>query len=224
MRISLPYGESSQTATIDHAGECRHLYVRSLPRPRPPGALLNAALEHPVSSPTLPEFLNGSHRVTVLVPDKTRYCMLDRILPLVLHRIHECGIARRDVTILIANGTHMPQSGEQRRAMLGGEICDAYTVVEHRARAEEDCVYAGTTRYGTDVKLNRVVVEADRVVVVGTVVHHYFAGFGGGPKMFLPGVSAYSTALENHRRTLLPGGAFHPGCRDGTLDGNPVAE
>ncbi len=224
MRLSLPYGESSQTATIDHAGECRHLFIRSVPGARSAGALLDVALEHPVSSPTLAEFLTGGRRVAVLVPDKTRYCMLNRLLPLVLNRVHESGIASRDVTIVIANGTHAPQSAEERRAMLGGAICDSYTVVEHRARAEEDCVYVGTTRFGTEVKLNRVVAEADRVVVVGTVVHHYFAGFGGGPKMFLPGVAAYGTALANHRRTLLPDGGFHTGCRDGALDGNPVAE
>ncbi len=224
MRVSLPYGESVQTASIDHAGECRHLFVRSVPEPAPLDALLDGALEHPIASPGLADFIEGGRRVVVLVPDRTRYCMLDRTLRPVLDRIHDSGIPAHHVTIVIANGTHAPQSEEERRALLGGDICDAYTVVEHRAKVEEDCVHVGTTRYGTDVKLNRVAAEADRVVVVGTVVHHYFAGFGGGPKMFLPGVAAYSSALANHRRTLLPDGGFHPGCRDGAVEGNPVAE
>lgn len=96
--------------------------------------------------------------------------------------------------------------------------------MEHDSRNEGETLYLGTTRFGTDVKINRRIAGADKIFATGTIVHHYFAGFGGGAKLLLPGVAAHSSALQNHRRTLTENGEFHPNCRDGATQGNPVYE
>jgi lactate racemase len=163
-------------------------------------------------------------KIVVIVPDKTRRAATDVVLPLLLDELAQAGVRGEQVCILFATGTHAAQSDEERAALLGHHIMKRYRVVEHDSRDNESCVYVGTTEYGTPVLLNRLVVEADTVLIAGTVVHHYFAGFGGGPKMFLPGVAAYESAVANHRRTITEEGTFHPGCRDGNLAGNPVAE
>jgi nickel-dependent lactate racemase len=58
----------------------------------------------------------------------------------------------------------------------------------------------------------------ERVLVVGSVEPHYFAGFTGGRKGFLPGISAYETIERNHRNALDPASQIL------RLDGNPVHE
>ena len=39
---------------------------------------------------------------------------------------------------------------------------------------------------------------ADRLLVIGSVEPHYFAGYTGGRKGVIPGVAAYSTIVANH--------------------------
>src|SRR6185503_15976952 len=84
----------------------------------------------------------------------------------------------------------------------------------------------GRTSRGTPVWVDRGVVEADLRVLTGRISHHYFAGFSGGRKSILPGVSARATIVANHRLVL----DFSRGCRvhdrvfGGNLVGNPVHE
>ncbi|MFQ5799088.1 MAG: lactate racemase domain-containing protein, partial [Bacteroidota bacterium] len=82
----------------------------------------------------------------------------------------------------------------------------------------------GTTERGTPVTIHQAVTNADKVLVVSEVNHHYFAGFGGGAKTVMPGVAAYDSIVQNHRLTLTGDGDFHPLCFDGNLEGNPVYE
>ncbi len=78
--------------------------------------------------------------------------------------------------------------------------------------------YLGRTSRGTEVHLNRLVTDASSVVVIGSVEPHYFAGFTGGRKSFLPGVAAFETVRQNHSHALDPSSCFM------ALDGNPVHE
>ena len=78
-------------------------------------------------------------------------------------------------------------------------------------------VFVGTTRSGTAVRFNRRVMDARNLIVIGTVEPHYFAGFTGGRKSFLPGCAAYETVESNHRFALDRG--FHdlrPGGQSGS--------
>ena len=181
------------------------------------------ALDHPIGAPPLRSVATG-RSIVILVPDKTRRAATDIVLPCLLNELQLAGIEDHCITIVFATGTHPPQTQAEQEAILGPGMHGRFNVIEHNARDESACVLLGTTRFGTPVLLNRAVAEADFVIVAGTIVHHYFAGFGGGAKMFLPGVAAYSSAVTNHRRTVTPGGTFHSACRDGNIDGNPVME
>lgn len=76
----------------------------------------------------------------------------------------------------------------------------------------------GKTRYGNELWLNKHVTTADRIVVIGSVEPHYFAGFTGGRKSLLPGVAGYSTIEQNHRFAL------HAEAKALNLTGNPIHE
>lgn len=66
--------------------------------------------------------------------------------------------------------------------------------------------------------LNRKVLEAPAVIVIGSVEPHYFAGFTGGRKSLFPGLTDFETIERNHNL------AVSLACRPLRLEGNPVAE
>ncbi len=220
MILRLPYGRGSIVADL-RGLHCRELRPAA-PRHAPPvAALVEAALDRPAAGPSLAELARGKRRVTVLVPDATRKAALPEVLPLVLGRL-----AGNGVTVLVACGTH-PPAGEQELAALVGPLPAGVRVLQHDARDESALVRVGTLASGEPVRLHRAAVEADLLVAVSTVQHHYFVGFGGGPKMVFPGVAGYAEIQANHGKVLDLAGdppRRHPRCEPGVIEGNPVAE
>jgi nickel-dependent lactate racemase len=68
------------------------------------------------------------------------------------------------------------------------------------------------------VFLNRVFAQADIKILLGDVNLHYYAGYGGGRKSVLPGVSGVETVQHNHAMML------NANAKTGLLEGNPVHE
>ena len=81
-----------------------------------------------------------------------------------------------------------------------------------------DCVHVGTTSRGTPVDIDRRVAEADRRICLGNIEYHYFAGYSGGAKAIMPGVSTRDAIQANHCRMVESAACA------GKLDGNPVRE
>ncbi|MFQ5677732.1 MAG: nickel-dependent lactate racemase, partial [bacterium] len=122
-------------------------------------------------------------------------------------------------------GSHPSHNREEIRRLVGKEIGARISLVEHDSKNTEDLVFLGTTKFGTPVSLNRRILETDVLLVAGTVVHHYFAGYGGGPKMINPGCAGYETITRNHALTIdQKTGTIHSKCQIGVLEGNPVQE
>jgi nickel-dependent lactate racemase len=197
------------------------------PRHAPPApALAEAALERPAAGPALAALARGKRRVTVLVPDATRRASLPDLLPVVLARLVGAGVETGAITVLVACGTH-PGVESEALARLLGPLPVGVRVAQHDARDDSQLVRVGALASGEPVRLNRLAVEADLLVAVSTVQHHYFAGFGGGPKMVFPGVAGYREIQANHGKVIDLAGdppRRHPRCEPGVIEGNPVAE
>lgn len=221
--IELRYGSGTLCAELPTDWKPLRLRIAPTPAGRSEDEVIDSILASPFG-PSLPAFLDPDHPLLIIVSDGTRRCQTRVFLPRLLAIAHDAGIPPERVCILFATGTHAPQSEAEKREVLGEFIYDHYCVREHDSRDEDACVEVGVTRFGTPVRINRLLAEAKQVIATGTIVHHYFAGFGGGAKLFVPGVAAYSTAVANHRRTITPDGSFDPGCADGTIEGNPVIE
>jgi nickel-dependent lactate racemase len=190
------------------------------------GAAVAAALDAPLAGAPLAELAAGRRRAVVLVPDATRKAHLPVILPLVMERLARAGLAPQGITVLVACGTH-PPAPEAALTALVGPLPAGVAVVQHDARDERALVRVGALATGEAVRLHRAVAEADLVLSVSPVVHHYFAGFGGGPKMIFPGVAGYAEIQANHARVIDLAHTpprRHPACEPGVLAGNPVAE
>jgi lactate racemase len=144
-------------------------------------------------------------RVCLVIPDGTR----SGPLPLLLGAVHEELAGRvRDLTAVIALGTHQAMSEQQIATHLGcgaggvGETYPGLTVVNHEwwdpttfvslGQISPDRVHelsGRRLRVAADVRLNRAVVEHDVVIVVGPVFPHEVVGFSGGNKYFFPGIA-----------------------------------
>jgi nickel-dependent lactate racemase len=129
------------------------------------------------------------------------------------------GLEADNLTLMVATGAHRGPTEEEYRQILGGFHSGLRgRCVYHEARKDEDMVNLGTTRNGTPILLNKRLFEADRIIATGSVEPHYFAGFTGGRKAFLPGIAAYQTIQANHKQAL------SPRARSLALEGNPVHE
>jgi nickel-dependent lactate racemase len=164
-------------------------------------------------------------RLALVVPDRTRPLPLARLLPPLLQSLARQGAPPARTTLVPASGIHAPMtSGELERLVGTAAARSGARLSPHDADAE--AVALGTTSCGLSVRAHPSVAEADAVLVVGRVVFHYLAGFGGGRKLLVPGVSARRTVLATHARCLAPSPARgrHPRAAPGVLAGNPVHE
>jgi len=135
------------------------------------------------------------------------------------------GVEASSVSVLVAKGTHRNLTKEERQFFRGGTM-GRLSVAEHDCDDASQLAALLFTRRGTPVRVNRAVRQADLVILLSPVSFHYFAGFGGGRKLILPGCSARTSIMANHRLSLsdeTPPG-LHRACRPGNLEGNPVHE
>ena len=189
------------------------------------GALLGA-LDAPIDSLPLSDVASKASSIVIVVSDMTRYWMRqDIIVPLIVeYLVDKCGKSYSDLEIVIATGTHVGGSEEDLRTLVTSDIFDKVKTVNHDCRPD-DLVYLGTTSYGTPVKINKDAAEADLVICLGAATYHVMAGFGGGRKSILPGISALETIKHNHAYSLAPDKFItNPEIGNGILDGNPLNE
>ncbi len=225
-KIQLKYGGRELSIALPDSLDWRLCAPKDAPATGDLRAALAASLEAPVASPALREAATGGKKITIVVCDETRLMRTRDFLPHLLDYLNSCGVADSSMDILVAYGSHPRISDEAARELLGAEVCSRLRVHHHDCRDEAGLVWLGETSQGVPVKVNRIVVESDMVITAGGAMHHYFAGFGGGRKMIVPGCAGFDTILANHRLTLNPekGACLHPNCESGVLDGNPVHE
>lgn len=148
------------------------------------------------------------NRSLIVVEDDTRPSRLAPILEPVLDNLRVQGWGPKEITFLVASGAHGPSRQSALRWKLGERILANYTVVQHQT---VDCLPTGIPFLDGELKLNRLFLDADWVILVGTCLPHPFAGFGGGMKMIVPGIASLETIIASHKLALLGG-------RPGALD------
>lgn len=172
------------------------------PKPTPTVPLTQAfaeGWEGAVGSESPAGLFHRGEQVAVVIPDHTRAVPTRKLLALLWERL-KGKVRAEDVTVVVATGTHRPSREEELSHMLG-EFRSLFRVEVHdEARCEE----IGRSRRGIPVAVNPTVLSADRVVTIGHIGMHYFAGYSGGPKMILPGVCGGETIRLNHEQILDP--------------------
>ena len=161
-------------------------------------AAIAAALDHPAAGPALEELARGKRSAAISVCDITRPAPNQVTLPLVLERLERAGIARENITILIATGLHRPASSVEIASIVGEETSKNYRVENHFARQQLDHRHLGVTSRGTQVWIDRRFVDADLHITLGFIEQHLLAGFSGGRKLIAPGLAYQDTIRSLH--------------------------
>lgn len=214
MQINVPYGRDDQmTAEISDDLDISFLEANDVDI-APFKGLMDEALSNPVNSPNLKDFLSDARDVLVIVNDATRPTPTRQVLDQIMDRMK--GLK---VKYIIATGAHRGPTHEEFIQIFGDhyeQIKD--DVIVHDAKKSEEMVFLGKSSNGTEMYVHRAGVNAHKTIIIGSVEPHYFAGYTGGRKSFLPGIAGFNTIEQNHKLALVPE------AKALALEGNPVHE
>lgn len=213
--FSIPYGDDyivieGLNATV--------LTPRHVLKPKDEAAIVARSLENTIGTSDLSELVNAKSKVALVVSDITRPCPTNKIAPIVISKLLSCGVSKENIVIVFATGIHRPHTKDEWIKLLGNEVVNNFKILDHDCRDVNSLTYVGRTCRGTPVVVNSSVLNSDLKIAIANVDPHYFAGYSGGGKSILPGVSSYESVKENHRMMLLPGAEL------GRIEGNPVRE
>ena len=217
MIVNLAYGQRHLTVELP---DDRTTVIEPAPTPGladERGAVF-AALEQPLGTRPLHEWIQPHATICILFTDITRATPNERLIPWLLEYLKD--VPREQITLLNQLGTHRPNTTAELERLLTPAVVRKYNVVNHEPESPEALVQLGTTRDGTPALLNRRVIEADVRIVTGFIEPHFFAGFSGGIKGIMPGVAGLKTVMSNH-------GAKNIGDSKSTFgvtNGNPLWE
>lgn len=219
---SIKYGSHGVVFSMPGDGFVRCLESDAPPPSADPSQLLIHSLQKPLGSPPLRQIAAGKGSAAILIPGRARRAGTRDYVPSLLTELNAAGIPDRQIEIFLADGTHEQHLQRDVEALLGAEIAARVRYIGHDCKREEELAELGMTRFGTPVFINRRVLGADVKILTGRIVPHYFAGFSGGRKALIPGVSGFQTIVANHRLTLAPQRGIHPGVGLCRLEGNPI--
>jgi nickel-dependent lactate racemase len=154
-------------------------------------------LANPVGCPRLFELARGRCNACIAIDDLTRPTEAYRIVPLLLDELNAAGISDRDVCLLVGLGSHRPLTRLDLLKKVGELVLRRVRVYNHNPHL--NLKYIGDTSWGTPLHINRLFAEANLKITVGTLAPHPLAGFGGGAKMVLPGLTGIETIVRNHK-------------------------
>ncbi|MBE6645130.1 MAG: nickel-dependent lactate racemase [Ruminococcaceae bacterium] len=216
--VYFPYGKEKLDYTfgenlISVLGSSIHNYKTELSETE----IVKAALENPINSPRLSDLAKGKSNIVIIASDHTRPVPSKIIMPLMLEEIRRTNPDAK-ITILIATGCHRATRKDELISKFGEEIVENENIYVHDCDEEDKLVNIGTLPSGEPCIINSIAYNADLLVSEGFIEPHFFAGFSGGRKSVLPGISARKTVLGNHCFEFIS----HPSSRTGILDGNPI--
>jgi nickel-dependent lactate racemase len=177
------------------------------------------AIAQPVGSAPLAGLAAGRSNACIVISDITRPVPNRQVLPPILKTLEAAGIARDAITILIATGMHRPNEGKELEAVVGAEIMANYRIINHFCRKQDDLRHIADID-GAPIELNRHYLDADLKILTGLIEPHMYAGYSGGRKALLPGISSYQTMTHMHSFKMID----HPNVTNCRLDGNPFHE
>ena len=182
-------------------------------------AAVREALAHPIGSPPLVDFARGRESACIVISDITRPVPNETILTPLLETLETAGIARGAITILVATGMHRPNQGEELARMVGREVMARYRIENHFCQDPENYRRIDVID-GAPIEVNRHYLDAGLRILTGLIEPHFYAGFSGGRKAILPGISSFETMKFMHSYRMID----HPRVANCVLDGNPFHE
>lgn len=215
MQIEVGFGTGTQKVEIPDQNVLAVLTPNEVPVDLMGPDEVKRALAAPVGSVPLRELVRPGAKIAVITSDITRPVPTWDIMPALLDELYAGGAKAEDITLYFALGSHRKHTEEEKKHLAGDR---AYGEIRCVDGDNSECVHLGVTRRGTPVDVVKAVAEADMRICLGNVEYHYFAGYSGGYKAIMPGVSTFEAIQKNHS-LMVDEEAYA-----GHLEGNPVRE
>ncbi|WP_169978106.1 lactate racemase domain-containing protein [Tautonia rosea] len=163
-------------------------------------AALTTALDAPLGGiDPIEEQVGPRSTVAIVVDDPSRWTPVREALPIVLERLRARGVSQKDISISVGVGRHHAVDAEAMTRRVGDEVAASYSCFSPPVDDLSQYEDLGTTDDGIPVRVFRPVAQADLRILIGSVLPHLQAGFGGGYKLIFPGTSHRSTLGAIHR-------------------------
>lgn len=215
MELEFGFGNSTQTVMLSEENLIGVLHANPIPCCLTGSDEVARALAEPIGAPVLEEIVKPGKKIAIITSDISRPCPTWLILPPLLDRLYKAGVSSADITLVFALGSHRHHTPEEMEHLAGSE---AYRQIRCEDSSPDDCIHMGDTKRGTPVDITRTVAQADIRICLGNIEYHYFAGYSGGAKAIMPGVSTRSAIQANHRMMV------RDDAHAGKLAGNPIRE
>ena len=220
MDIRLAYGKEGLHVNVPDKNLAKVLHMNSAEPAADPVKAIRESLENPLGSRPLSDIAKGRKSAVIVISDITRPVPNQLILPLLTATLEKAGIPREKILILIATGIHRPNQGAELVELVGEEIAGKYRVENHYSEDPDACEYLGLIDNEIPVHVNKMFLQADVKILTGLVELHLMAGFSGGRKAILPGISSLETMKYMHGYRMIQRDEV---C-NGKLRGNPFHE
>ena len=214
MKIDLGFGSGVQSVTLPDENILAVLEANPVEYKLTGTDEVRRALREPIGAAPLRETVHAGETVAIVTSDITRPCPTWKMLPPVLEELFAAGIRPENITVTFALGSHRHHTEEEHKKLMG----ESYGLVACRDSDGVNCTHLGVTKRGTPVDIDTAVASADRRICFGNIEYHYFAGYSGGAKAIMPGVSTREAIQSNHSRMVEAAACA------GKLAGNPVRE
>lgn len=215
--LEIPYYKGYKQVNLPDTDNIRIIKPKYFKKVENEENAISSAINNPIRKPTLPELISRNSSVSIVVDDITRSTPTKKILRPLLAILAKEGVKKENIKIIFALGAHRKLSKDEERRLLGNEILNEYEVIQHSPQGDLIKVEGPVDEENT-IKVNRCVAKANLRVLIGIIKPHAFAGYTGGAKSILPGVSGFEAIKNNHSYEFIS----HPYSFIGVIKGNPV--
>ncbi|HIZ96418.1 MAG TPA: nickel-dependent lactate racemase [Candidatus Ligilactobacillus excrementavium] len=216
MEVNVPYGKDEKFLIDVNDSQLTGVFNPNHVNKVDENQEIDHALENPFDSESFEKFIDTNERIVFIINDGTRPTPTAKILKHIYPKIKD-----KNVYFIIATGVHRAPTEEEYNFIFGTDIYQDLKKKDliHCHDCKNDKMdFLGNSSNGTKMYINKIVAEAKKVIPISSIEPHYFAGYTGGRKSFLPGVASYDTISQNHYLAL------QDSARALKLDGNPVHE
>lgn len=217
--IKVPYGDSYQVGNVDDSVELQIIDPPVKPVATPVEELIEYAMEHPYGSPLLEQIAKPNDTVVIVMNDHTRPGPDVQMLSAIMERLEKAGIPDSNITVLFATGSHRAPTPAEAKHIMGEKYYGRLKTIAHNCRDDSSMAYLGDVNGDLPVYVNRAITECSLLITTGLIAPHHIAGYSGGRKSILPGVSGLKTL---HRHHSFPIYQYEPAM--GFIYGNPFHE
>lgn len=213
MEYSLGYANTAMKINVDDKNLMGVLHANDVAVDLKGADEVKRALANPINSKKLRDIVKSGEKIVIITSDITRPMPSKIVIPPVLEELYEAGVKDEDITIVFALGSHRKHTEDEKKRIVGEDV---YKKIQCIDSDGTDFIHLGYTKNNTPVDIFRPVAQADRRICLGNIEYHYFAGYSGGAKAIMPGVSTMAAIQANHSRMV------DENSKAGNLEANPV--